>query len=59
MLREGYDFFHLAGRSDVLGFSRQTVMTVTRHKGHAPTDIPHLDDVKDVLGKTAAGTTMD
>jgi len=48
-LREGYDYFHLAGRSDVLGLSRRTAMTVTLYKGPKPVGIPDLYDAKDVL----------
>jgi hypothetical protein len=48
-LREGYDYFHLAGRSDVLGLSRRTAMTVTMYKGQKPVGVADLYDAKDVL----------
>jgi hypothetical protein len=50
-LREGYDYFHLGQRFDVLGFSRRTSMTVTMFKGTKPVDSVELYDVKDVLGE--------
>jgi hypothetical protein len=52
-LREGYDFFHLAQRTDVLGFSRRTAMTVTLYKGQKPVGVADLYDAKDVLAETA------
>ena len=52
-LREGYDFFHLAQRTDVLGFSRRTAMTVTLYKGQKPVGIVNLYDAKDMLAETA------
>lgn len=48
-LRKGYDFFHLAQRADVLGFSRRTAMTVTLYKGQKPIGIVDLYDAKNVL----------
>lgn len=51
-LREGYDFFHLAQRADVLGRSRCTAMTVTLHKGQKPPGVADLYDAKDVLAET-------
>ena len=55
-IREGYDFFHVAGRSDVLGFSRRTAMTVTLYKGHKPIGIPDLYDAQHVLAETGRRT---
>jgi len=52
-LREGYEFFHLAQRTDVLGFSRRTAMTVTLYKGQKPVGVADLYDAKDVLAETA------
>jgi len=52
-LREGYDFFHLAQRTDVLGFSRRTAMTVTLYKGQKPVGVADLYDAKDVLAEIA------
>jgi hypothetical protein len=53
-LREGYEYFHLAGRSDVLGLSRRTAMTVTLYKNPKPVGIPDFHSAKDVLAETAA-----
>lgn len=50
-LREGYDFFHLAQRTDVLGFSRRTAMTVTLYKDPKPIGIVDLYDAKKVLAE--------
>ncbi len=50
-LREGYDFFHLAQRVDVLGFSRRTAMTVALYKGQMPVGVANLYDAKDVLAE--------
>lgn len=52
-LREGYDFFHLAQRTDVLSFSRRTAMTVTLYKGQKSVGVANLYDAKDVLAETA------
>ncbi|MDF0650145.1 MAG: hypothetical protein CV081_11540 [Nitrospira sp. LK265] len=53
-LREGYDFFHLAQRVDVLGFSRRTAMTVTLYKGQKPVGVANLYDAKDVLTEASS-----
>ncbi|MEK9141657.1 MAG: hypothetical protein AAB308_11445 [Nitrospirota bacterium] len=58
-LREGYDYFHLAGRSDVLGLSRRTVMTVTLYKGLAPAGVADLYNAKDVLAGPASALKTD
>ncbi|MDF0672887.1 MAG: hypothetical protein P0120_00900 [Nitrospira sp.] len=52
-LREGYDFFHLAQRADVLGFSRRTAMTVTLYKGHKPVGAADLYHAQEVLAEAA------
>jgi hypothetical protein len=52
-LREGYDFFHLSQRHDVLSFSRRTAITVTLYKGHTPLGDTDLYNAREVLGKTA------
>ncbi|MDF0666296.1 MAG: hypothetical protein P0119_09540 [Nitrospira sp.] len=52
-LREGYDFFHLAQRADVLGYSRRTAMTVTLYKGQKPVGVANLYDAKDVLAEAS------
>ena len=52
-LREGYDFFHLAQRADVLALSRRTSMTVTMYKGQKPPGAVDLHDAREVLAKSA------
>ncbi len=54
-LREGYDYFHLAQRTDVLGLSRRTAMTVTMYKDQEQVGIANLYDAKDVLAGPATG----
>ena len=44
---------------DVLGLSRRTAMTVTLYKNPKPVGIPDLQNAKDVLAETAAGTKTD
>jgi hypothetical protein len=58
-LREGYDFFHLGQRADVLGLSRRTAMTVTMHKGPKPAGITDIYDAKDVLAGPASAPKTD
>lgn len=53
-LREGYDFFHLAQRTDVLGFSRRTAMTVTLYKGPQPIGTVDFYDAKKVLTEASS-----
>jgi CO dehydrogenase/acetyl-CoA synthase beta subunit len=50
-LREGYDFFHLAQRADVLTLSRRTSITVTMYKGSKPPAVGDLYDAKEVLAQ--------
>jgi hypothetical protein len=52
-LREGYDFFHVGQRADVLGLSRRTAMTVTLYKDLKPGGIANLYDAKEVLADAA------
>jgi len=52
-LREGYDFFQMAQRADLLGLSRRTAMTVTMYKGQKPIEIANLYAAKDVLADAA------
>jgi len=52
-LREGYDFFHLGQRADVVGLSRRTAMTVTLYKDLKPGGIANLYDAKEVLADAA------
>ncbi len=58
-LREGYDYFHLAERSDVLGLSRRTAMTVTMYKDLKPAGIANLYDAKEVLAGTIRAPRTD
>ena len=48
-LKEGYDYFHLGLRADVLALSRRTSMTVTMYKGQKPAGATDLHDAKAVL----------
>ncbi|HEY6084407.1 MAG TPA: hypothetical protein VIU63_03380 [Nitrospira sp.] len=48
-LREGYDYFHLGQRFDVLMLSRRTSMTVTMFKGEKPAGASDVYDAKAVL----------
>ncbi|MDH4087153.1 MAG: hypothetical protein OEV27_11955 [Nitrospira sp.] len=52
-LREGYDFFQMAQRADVLGLSRRTAMTVTMYKDLKPAGIANLYDAKAMLAGPA------
>ncbi len=58
-LREGYDFFQMAQRADVLGLSRRTAMTVTIYKGLTLARLADLYNAKDVLAEAAADTKTD
>ncbi|SLM43147.1 conserved exported hypothetical protein [Nitrospira sp. ND1] len=58
-LREGYDFFHLAQRADVLALSRRTSMTVTMYKGMKPVGADDVFDAKEVLAVPAISLTHD
>lgn len=48
-VREGYDLFRLTQRSDMLGFSRRTSMTVTMYKGPMSAGAMDLIDAKVLL----------
>ncbi len=52
-LREGFDFFHLAQRADVLALSRRTSMTVTMYKGKKPAGADDVYDAKEVVASPA------
>jgi hypothetical protein len=52
-LREGFDYFHLSGRADVLALSRRTSMTVTMYKGLKPVEGTDLYDATEVLNEAA------
>jgi CO dehydrogenase/acetyl-CoA synthase beta subunit len=58
-LREGYDFFHLAQRADVLALSRRTSMTVTMYKGKKPVGADDVYDAKEVLSQPVAVPNRD
>lgn len=55
-LREGYDYFYMGGRLDVLGLSRRTAITVTLYKDPKPGGLPDLHNAKDVIAETTART---
>jgi len=48
-LRDGYDYFHLGQRFDVLMLSRRTSMTLTMFKGEIPPGSVDLHDAKAIL----------
>ena len=48
-LREGYDYFHVGRRFDVLMLSRRTSMTLTMFKGEKPADNRDLINARTVL----------
>ena len=48
-LREGYDWFRLSQRADVLMLTRRTALTVTMHKGGKPPGAYEFYDAKAVL----------
>jgi hypothetical protein len=58
-LREGYDFFRLGERTEMVALSRRTAMTVTMYKGQKPLGGPDLYDAKDVLAETATVPHVD
>lgn len=51
-LREGYDYFHLSRRADVLALSRRTSITLTMFKGQKPAAAADLYDAKEVLAES-------
>ena len=58
-LREGYDFFHLGQRADVLGLSLRTAMTVTLYNNPRPVGVTDLYDAKTVLADAATAPNTD
>ncbi|MGD9728948.1 MAG: hypothetical protein AB7G68_15800 [Nitrospiraceae bacterium] len=48
-VREGYEWFRLTQRADVLGLSRRTSMTVTMYKGPMPPEAADLIDARALL----------
>ena len=57
-LREGYDYFYLGQRFDVLGLNRRTSMTVTMYKGMKPSGSTDFYDAKTVLNEPTASLTQ-
>lgn len=53
-VREGYDYFHLGQRFDVLALTRRTSMTVTMFKGAKPVGSVDFLDAKTVLSELPA-----
>ena len=51
-LREGYDFFHMSHRADVLALSRRTSITLTMFKGRKPAAAADLYEAKEVLAES-------
>jgi hypothetical protein len=52
-LREGYDYFRLSERGDVLALSRRTSMTVTMFKGQKPAGSTEFYDAREILAVPA------
>ena len=50
-IRQGYDYFHLSHRFDVLMLSRRTSMTVTMFKGELPAPASDFYDARTVLNQ--------
>ncbi|BCA56776.1 hypothetical protein W02_39160 [Nitrospira sp. KM1] len=50
-IREGYDYFHLSQRFDVLMMSRRTSITVTMFKGEKPSGVSDMYDAKTVVNE--------
>jgi hypothetical protein len=50
-LREGYDYFYLGQRFDVLALNRRTSITATMYKGVRPSGPVDFYDAKAVLGE--------
>ena len=57
-LREGYDYFYLGQRFDVMALNRRTSMTVTMYKGMKPTGPVDFYDAKMVLNEPAAALSQ-
>ena len=51
-LREGYDFFHMSQRADVLALSRRTAITLTMFKAPPPAAATDLHNARDVLAES-------
>jgi hypothetical protein len=57
-IREGYDYFYLGQRFDVLALNRRTSMTVTMYKGMKPSGSTDFYDAKTVLNEPTASLTQ-
>jgi hypothetical protein len=57
-IREGYDYFYLGQRFDVLALNRRTSMTVTMYKGMKPPGSTDFYDAKTVLNEPTASPTQ-
>lgn len=57
-IREGYDYFYLGQRFDVLALDRRTSMTVTMYKGTKPSGSTDFYDAKTVLNEPTAPLTQ-
>ena len=56
-VREGYDYFHLGQRFDVLALTRRTSVTVTMFKGAKPVGSLDLLDAKTILSEPPSSPT--
>ena len=57
-IREGYDYFYLGQRFDVLALNRRTSMTVTMYKGMKPPGSTDFYDAKTVLNEPTVSLTQ-
>jgi hypothetical protein len=57
-LREGYDYFYLGQRLDVLALNRRTAMTVTMYKGVKPDGSADFYDAKMVLNESSSALSQ-
>ena len=57
-LREGYDYFYLGQRFDVLALNRRTSITATMYKGVKPAGSADFYDAKAVLNEPASALTQ-
>lgn len=57
-LREGYDYFYLGQRFDVLALNRRTSITATMYKGVKPAGSADFYDAKTVLNEPAPAPTQ-
>jgi hypothetical protein len=57
-LREGYDYFYLGQRFDVLALNRRTSIMATMYKGVKPAGSSDFYDAKAVLNEPASALTQ-